>query len=680
VKLRILGQIEYSDGTKWLPVASAKQRSLLASLIVHGNHVVSTERLLADLWPDRPATTASGLLAGCIWRLRKHIVGPDLLTRAPGYQLMVSPGALDVHDYERLAVAGRASAAAGDMVAAAESFRQALAIWRGTPLADVAMTQAILAERLRLEEMHPAIVEARIEAEIASGRGEDLLPELKQLVAQFPLRERLHGYLMRVLYQCGHQADALTAYRNVRRLLVGELGIEPSKPLRDLHQRILADDPTLTPPSATVACVARAVPGTVVGQDKVLAAVLEKLSVEPVCAVHGLAGSGKTTLLLRAAQALAPRFPDGHVYIDVRGSSPQRPLPASEVMRLCRGKRAVIVLDDVGDVDQVRPLLTPPRGSAVLIGSRMAIEGAGTHVHLGRLTVDNAIELLRARLSSARVDADRAAAADIARLCDHSPLGLHLAAARLAIRPEWSLREFADRLSDPASRLDLLEYDGLSVRASLDAGVRLLERSANFAAMSALYLLGVLDLPVVSLTSFGILTDTHRQRAETIADQLVDAGLVERLRIDSYRIPDMIRVVGRELRTSVDSQHAVSQVIDYHISLVRDCIDAVRAGDRASCLAWYRRELGTLRLLQRFDRTGILHNAVDELRWLLTHRGPDTDLVLTEVPVLTESPVFTEGPRPSDRHEPAHRTVTPPEPGWLDLPSRPLSQPRMPSQ
>jgi DNA-binding SARP family transcriptional activator len=628
VKLRILGPIEYFDGTEWLPIASAKQRSLLAALLVHGNQVVPTERLLADLWPDRPTATARGLLAGCIWRLRKHVVGDNLLTRAPGYQLKVPPGALDVHDYERLVAEGRASAASGDLAAAAEAFRQALSIWRDVPLADVAMTSAIQAERSRLEESQPAVIEARIEAEIALGYGESLLPELKKLVAQYPLRERLQGHLMLVLHQCGHHADALAAYRGVRRLLVSELGIEPSKPLRELHQCILAEDPTLIPHRPAVPPVAPGVPGTVVGQDRALGAVLEKLNAERICAVHGLAGSGKTTLLLRAAQTLAPRFPDGQVYVDVRGSSPQRPLQASEIWRLVLGKRALIVLDDVGDVEQVRPLLVPPPGSAVLLGSRMAIEGIHGHVQLSPLSLDNAIALLRGRLSRARVDADRSAAADIARLCDHSPLGLHLAAARLAVRPEWTLREFADRLSDPHSRLDLLEYDGLSVRASLTAGIRLLERSARPAVVSALYLLGILDLPVISLTVLGILTDAHRQRAEAIADHLVDAGLVERLRIDCYRIPDLVRAIGRELPASVNPQHAVARVIDYHVGLVRAHIEAVRAGDRAQCLAWYRRELGTLRLLQRLEHSDTLRSAVDELRWLLItearldHRSP----------------------------------------------------------
>src|SRR6185437_1735223 len=239
----------------------------------------------------------------------------------------------------------------------------------------------------------------------------------------------------------------------VRRLLDEELGIEPSKPLRELHQRILAEDPTLVPRRAVTVSDAPAVPGTVLGQEQALAAVLDKLSVEPVCAVHGLAGSGKTTLLLRAAETLAPRFPDGQVYIDVRGSSTQQPLQATEILRLTRGKRALLVLDDVGDIDQVRPLLTPPPGAAVLIGSRMAIEGVHGQVQLGPFSLDNAIRLLRARLSGARVDTDRSAAADIARLCDYSPLALQLAAARLAVRPEWTLREFADRLSDPGNRL-----------------------------------------------------------------------------------------------------------------------------------------------------------------------------------------------------------------------------------
>lgn len=252
-RLRILGPVEFFDGHSWLPIPAAKQRSLLASLIVHGNRVVPTGRLVAELWPDRPPASASGLLAGYVWRLRKQLVGVSLLTRAPGYQLAVSPGALDVHEYERLVAAGRGAVAADNLEEGADLFRRALAIWRDVPLTDVAMTLTMLAERARLEESRLATVEACVDAEIRLGHAETLLPELKQLVLRFPLRERLRGHLMLVLYRCGHQADALAAYRDLRKLLVGELGIEPSKPLRELLQRILAEDPDLTGPVTSLA-------------------------------------------------------------------------------------------------------------------------------------------------------------------------------------------------------------------------------------------------------------------------------------------------------------------------------------------------------------------------------------------------------------------------------------------
>lgn len=319
------------------------------------------------------------------------------------------------------------------------------------------------------------------------------------------------------------------------------------------------------------------------------------------------------------------------MYLDVRGSAADRAMRPEEVVDAVRrlsgsAQRVLVVLDDVGDPEQVRPLLDPAPGSALLIGGRLALDSVGPrgHVHLGRMTADTALSLLRSALGPVRVDAERAAASEVARLCEYSPLALGLAAARLATRPEWRLHEFAARLADPRRRLDLLAHGGHSVRASLHAGVRLLHRWADRSAITALSLLGVLDLPVVSEHVLAALLGEHVERAEAVVDRLVDAGLVERLRIDSYRIPDMVRLVAREQQPSdVDAEAAVSRVVRHYVGLVEAQLELLgEPSATARGLAWYRRELGTLRALSMRDCTDALHKAVDELRWSLSHGRP----------------------------------------------------------
>src|SRR5829696_3553769 len=192
-RFRILGTVEFAGARGWSPVAAAKQRALLAVLLLHANQVVPIERLVAELWTERTPARAPGLLAGYVWRLREGL-GParrePLVTRSPGYRLMVGDGALDVHDYEALVADGRSRLAAGDLLAATERFEAALALWRGDPLADVPRSPSVVAEVARLEESRVSTQESRIGAAIGLGRQEELLPELKLLVSQYPLRER----------------------------------------------------------------------------------------------------------------------------------------------------------------------------------------------------------------------------------------------------------------------------------------------------------------------------------------------------------------------------------------------------------------------------------------------------------------------------------------------------------
>src|SRR5215203_6149315 len=226
---------------------------LLAKLLLHPNQVVSTEELIVAVWGEEPPPTVKQSLQNHVAALRKEIeagngAGPPrtLVTRDPGYLLQVDPERLDLHRFQRLDREGRQALSGGDPARAADLLRQALALWRGPALADVAASADIAwPELVGVEELQVASTEARIEAELALGRHHELVAELEAMVRLYPLREHLHGQLMLALYRSGRQADALAAYRAARRVLVEELGIEPSVGLQRLEQAILAQDPAL---------------------------------------------------------------------------------------------------------------------------------------------------------------------------------------------------------------------------------------------------------------------------------------------------------------------------------------------------------------------------------------------------------------------------------------------------
>jgi DNA-binding SARP family transcriptional activator len=244
---RILGPLEVDDGERRLSLGGARQRAVLALLLLHGNEALSRDAIVDELWGENPPLTAAKVLQNCVSALRKELPGgaDTLRTVGGGYALGLAPDELDRDRFERLLAEGHAALAAGDNAEAAEQLREALALWRGSPLSDFAYERFAQDEITRLEELHIAALEDRIEADLALGREAELVSELEALISRHALRERLRGQLMRALYRSGRQAEALEAYRNARRTLLAELGIEPSRALHDLERAILAQDPAL---------------------------------------------------------------------------------------------------------------------------------------------------------------------------------------------------------------------------------------------------------------------------------------------------------------------------------------------------------------------------------------------------------------------------------------------------
>jgi len=257
MQYRILGSFYVGRDDVEVVVGSGKQRALLALLLLHANEAISTDRLIDQLWGESRSTSATKVLQNYVSKLRRLLGDGVLITRAHGYELRVERGELDVDRFTDMVTDGRGALAAGDPARAAAVLAEALALWRGPPLADFAFEPFASADIERLDGLRLAALTERIDADLQLGRHDALIGELETLVARYPLQERLRGQLMLALYRSGRQAEALQVYKETRRVLVDELGIEPSEKLQQLERSILVHDPSLESPPVARSAVAR---------------------------------------------------------------------------------------------------------------------------------------------------------------------------------------------------------------------------------------------------------------------------------------------------------------------------------------------------------------------------------------------------------------------------------------
>jgi len=320
LEFRLLGPLEVRREGRPLRLGGERQRALLALLLLHANEVVPSERLIEELFGDDASESAANALQVGISRLRRvlgngHSSGGEggvVLTRPRGYLLRTDPEQLDVALFERLLAEGRRELATGDAIAAAATLREALALWRGPALADLALLEFTQPEIRRLEELRLSALMERIEADLALGRADELFPELDALVEANPLQERLRGQLMLALYRSGRQADALEVYRQTRELLRDELGLEPSKALQELERSILRHDSALdleaSPPveaevGVGVCPFKGLAPFDVAdaefffGRERVIVDLVSRLTGAALVGVVGASGSGKSSLV-----------------------------------------------------------------------------------------------------------------------------------------------------------------------------------------------------------------------------------------------------------------------------------------------------------------------------------------------------------------------------------------------
>ncbi|MDI5903965.1 MULTISPECIES: BTAD domain-containing putative transcriptional regulator [Streptomyces] len=663
----MLGPVEVRSGAGELRPLAHKPTALLTAGLVDAGQVVSVDRLVDAVWGERPPPTAPKLVQSYVARIRQvlHVSGHRevIVTRPRGYLFQPDSGELDLDRFLKLAERGRAEAARGERTAT-DTLKRALALWHGPALGNPT-TSILRTEAIRLEELRLATVEHLLTARLNGGAPADLVAELNRLVAEHPEREQLRLLLMTALHRCGRRAEALAAYRDAHRWLRTELGIGPSPELRHLHAQMLACEtpqqdvgagPRDRAPALSGgperAPVPEQLPAATVltGRDtevERLRTALRQQGPHPaVCVVHGMPGVGKTALVLHVAHRLAAYYPGGRLYADLGGADRSRPvepaqvitsflhalgvvsaearatLPqASAVLRtMLNRRRILIVLDNVTDERQARPLLPGPGGgSAVLIASRSALLGldATTRTHLDVLDPTCAVALLTRLAGPERVAAEPAAAADIARLSGGLPLAVRVIGTRLAARDRWPLRAMAERLREEETRLDEMACGDLDVRARLGLSYDRLRHAER----RMLRRLAVLDVPDFASWAAAALAATGAHEAGQLVERLADAHLLEPLGADRcgqvrYRLHDLVRLYARERavgeETAVERRIAAARLVDTMVVLASRAggIDAVGAYERTPPTAAKPVELGLapgawLEAEQAFLRAGV---------------------------------------------------------------------------
>src|SRR5262245_48009251 len=459
MEFRILGPLQVVGPGGEIPVPGAKQRAVMATLLLHhGDGVVSAERLIDELWGEEPPATAAKSLQVHVSQLRRVLgEGQPIVTRPTGYAVELAPGALDLERFERLLDDARRARGAGDTAAAAEALRAGLALFRGAPLADVELLGRDSAEAARLEGVQLSALEDRLELDLALGEHASVIPELEALVAEHPYRARLHAHLMLALYRDGRQADALDAYRRARTVLVEELGLEPGPELQRLETGVLNQDPALNAAERPRAVAPRqqvtlpALPSGLVGREAELQAISTRLRETRLVTILGPGGVGKTRLALELAHRLAAGFRDGARFVALAAIDARDRLE-SELAQAVEEDTAelLLVLDNFEQLVDAAPavsdLLSRAPGVTVLVTSQAALRLSEEHeVALAPLAAEPAVELFlrRARV----VEADDPAVGEICRRLDGLPLAIELAAARTrALTPAAILERLGRRL------------------------------------------------------------------------------------------------------------------------------------------------------------------------------------------------------------------------------------------
>ncbi|TCO55814.1 AfsR/SARP family transcriptional regulator [Actinocrispum wychmicini] len=601
-ELRVLGSIEVRVNDQSVDIGHLRQQCVLVGLLAEANNPVSVDQLVDRVWGDQHPHRARETLYTYLSRLRSALAtadDADIVRQPGGYVLAIDPMIVDLNRF-RLLVTQAGSLE--DEERALALLDQAMELWRGEAFTALD-TPWLNNLRTTLEGERREAQLDRTDFRLRCGYHAGLITELSVQAAERPLDERLAGQLMLTLYRSGRQAEALHTFQNTRRLLVDELGIEPGPELQQLHQQILAANPVLTVKSSarSIPVAPSQLPADIphfTGRDRQLAELHTRFadtSERPatmITAIDGTAGVGKTALAVHFGHEVSTRFPDGQLYVDLRGYSSGPPMAAADAMglllrslglpperipideqeqaavyrSLLAGKRMLIVLDNARTAGQVRPLLPGHPDCHVLITSRIilsSLDGA-THLHLDVLGESEALTLLARQISQDRVSAELAAATTLGTLCARLPLALRIAGARLAARPRWPIATLVERLTDEQHRLDELQVADRAVRASFAVSYQALQASGDPVdqwAARAFRLLGLLDWVEMSPPVASALFDLPQFKAYAALERLVDDHLLDSAAPGRYHTHDLLRLYAKELARRHKAEPALSRVL-----------------------------------------------------------------------------------------------------------------------
>ncbi|BAJ31683.1 MULTISPECIES: BTAD domain-containing putative transcriptional regulator [Kitasatospora] len=654
---------------------------VIATMLLQPGKVLPVSRLVEAVWAEDPPATASHQVRKAVADLRRRIPGGSALivTEGPGYAVVLADGQSDLNDFNELLRRSREHTAEGRPAEAAEALRAALALWRG-PVLSGAGGAVVEAAATVLEETRLAAAEQLFDLRLALGESVELVVELRGLMAEHPLRETLRAQLMLALYRSGRQAEALQEYARARELLVEELGIDPGAQLTRMYEDILRANPELggpesaipaalpaqpaaPPPPAPVPCTLPHGLPDFTGRERELRKVLEAAGRESrgprIIAIDGMGGAGKTALAVHAAHQLSGEYPDGQIFLDLRGFSPdQEPLrpwaaldvllrllgvPAEEIptdgpgrIALWRARltgRVLLLFDNAGDAGQVLPLLPPSPDCLVLVTSRarlVDLDGA-RWVSLGLLPPEESDAMIREVLGTERVEREPEAAEELAALCGHLPLALRLALARLRKRPSWSIWYLVERLQDETHLLDELSAGERSVAANLNLSYRALDEEQR----TAFRLLAQHPGPEIDLHASAALLATAPRNAEDLLEDLLDKHLLQQHDSTRYAFHDLVRAFALSVGDGVTGPQelaAVRRMVGYYVAATDRACEVLfphrgalllaapepgpaaepalpRLTDPERSLEWFDREIGcVLVLLERHaDRCPPVH-------------------------------------------------------------------------
>ena len=620
LRFELLGPLRAWLGDESIALGPVQQRAVLAVLLLSANQSVGRQQLINAIWGSAAPAYAVNLVQKHVSALRR-LLEPDRSRRTPsrllswtdnGYLLTIAPGRLDTTGFEREVARARTARATGDLPVAAEALRGALELCRG-PLCDGLTGPLIEAAREAFAEQRITVLERRIEADLALGTEADLVGELRRLLAEHPLRERLHGLLMQALDSAGRRTDALAAFRDARRLLRDDLGVEPGAELQQLHRRLLADadEQPAEPLPTAVAPVAPSLPrpsqlprasrdfvgraGELAELDALLADVPQATM---VAAVIGTAGVGKTALAVHWAHSVSDRFPDGQLYVNLRGFDPiGAALDPGEAIRgfldafavppqlipvgleaqaalyrsLLAGSRVLVVLDNARAADQVRPLLPGSPGCLAVVTSRdsligLVAEGARA-VPVDLLSPADAKLLLRHRLGSARIDADPQAVHDLTVACARLPLALSIVAARVAAHSRFPLAVLADQIRRAPSGLDA--FDGPDPATDVRAVLSWSYRTLSEPSARLFRLLGLHPGPDTDIAAAASLAGVPVRGTAAALAELTRAHLIAEHQPGRYLAHDLVRTYAAEQAERLDpdpeTAAALRRLLDHYL-------------------------------------------------------------------------------------------------------------------